>query len=335
MQSESIWQSALEDFEYQEDLISAYMMLTHSADHYRVAAGVRFEHVDVDTRNPVLINGAVSHKSGDGKYANWLPSVSLFYQLSEHTTLRTAFSRTLGRPEPGDAASAETVNSDGSINRANPDVNPSRVDNYDLTLDYHLDDGFMSVGVFYKDISDNIFRVPHVDNGTVVIQPENTTDSRVRGIELSLIKNKLDFLPAPLSSLGFSGNLTLMRGELDYRDSAGNRRSLQRLIEQSNRLANATLFYNWKNRLECRLIYAYQSEYTHVFFPDQPHLNREWLDYTQWDVHARYTLSDTVSMYFEARNITDNDRILAEAGADLAAEIEFGRSFFFGLNLSM
>ncbi|NIB42163.1 TonB-dependent receptor [Pseudomaricurvus alkylphenolicus] len=335
MEAESQWQSALEDFDYQEDLISAYMMLTFSGDHYRMAAGARFEHVDVDTRNPVLNNGVIGQKSGDGKYANWLPSVSLFYEVSENTTLRAAYSRTLGRPAPGDAASPETTNLDGSINRADPDVNPSRVDNYDLTLDYHLDDGFMSIGVFHKDISDNIFRVPKLENGTVVIQPDNTTDSRLSGVELNIIKNRLDFLPRPLSGLGFSGNLTLMRGTLDYLDSSGTRRSLDRLIEQSERLANATLFYNWKNRFECRLIYAYQGEYTHVFFPDEPHLNREWLDYTQWDIHARYTLSNSISMYFEARNITDNDRVLAEAEAGLGAEIEFGRSFFLGLNLSM
>jgi len=325
--------SLSEDFKFQESVTAAYIMAAYSNSNYRLISGLRYDNVDIETRSPVFNNGIFNQRKGSLHYESVLPSMAAIYYLGSHADVRVSFSETIGRPVPGDVIALEIRPDDAALINASQVVKPSNVGNYDVTFNYYLDNGLLSLGFFYKDISGNLFKSADVNSGATSTM--HTSEATLKGVEFNIIKNEFDFLPYPFDKMGFSGNLTLMDGSLEYRDREGNLRSLDRLIEQSDKLANATLFYNWNNRYEFRLIYAFQSIYTHVFFPESPHLNREWKDYTQWDMHGRYNISRNFSVYFEARNITDNNRVLAEDEAGLAADVEFGRSFFFGVNFRL
>ena len=330
LEDASVFASSSEDFNFKESISAAYFMGSYSNSNYRAIAGLRYDSVNIETRGPIFHDGIFSQTRDRVHYENTLPSVTVIYELGANVEVRTAFSKTIGRPKPGNVAVLAVRADDATVINARNDVKPSKVENYDITFNYYVDNGLLSLGFFYKDISGKLFNSVDLESGAV--SGMSTTGATLKGLEINIIKNQLEFLPNPMNKIGFSGNLTLMDGKLDYVDGEGNIRSLNRLIEQSDKLANATLFYNWENRYEFRLIYAFQSTYTHVFFPESPHLNRDWKDYTQWDVHGRYNISKEFSLYFEARNITDNNRVLAEGRAGLAADVEFGRSFFFGIN---
>ena len=182
--------------------------------------------------------------------------------------LRAAFSRTLGRPNYDDLAARETVaigitgnNPDGgvSITSGNPALKPRRSDNYDLSLEYYVNNDILfSAAVFQKDISDEIITVRNqateVFEGTPQlvkrIRPVNTDASRVRGLELNAVVARMRFLPGPLDGLGFSANVTLLDPTPPSVAQDGVRLrqlsdlfDLFDLFESANTVANVKLFY--------------------------------------------------------------------------------------------
>ncbi|MCP5939863.1 TonB-dependent receptor, partial [Klebsiella pneumoniae] len=70
------------------------------------------------------------------------------HDLGDGTKLRFAYSRTLGRPTPGDIAQPETISCgvedeeaggpDCSIRRGNPNLRPRRADNLDVGAEYYF-----------------------------------------------------------------------------------------------------------------------------------------------------------------------------------------------------
>ncbi|MGI9392890.1 MAG: TonB-dependent receptor, partial [Parvibaculales bacterium] len=156
------------DFEYVEDIWSAYGQGMYTTDKYRVVGGLRYENTtfDSEVRN--------NEQTGEGKFDNLLPSVNLSYKLKEDTRLRVAYSRSLGRPNPSDVTGRFDLNdlttADGYtpddedlydlvIKRGNPGLEPRISDNYDVSFEQYFNDGegLFAVAMFHKDIDGDIF----------------------------------------------------------------------------------------------------------------------------------------------------------------------------------
>jgi iron complex outermembrane recepter protein len=313
------------DFRYQEDILAGFGMVTFRTDRFTAIGGVRYEVTDFASDAATQVNAV------NGSFDKWLPSINMSYEIVDHLFLRSAFSRSLGRPNPSDltVTRAEIINPDGvlEIRRGNPDLQPRIADNYDLALEYYFlgGQGLLSVALFQKDIAGDIFLT--VENGVIngqnaiITQNTNASSSQVRGIELQAYLGSMPFLPGPLDKLGISGNVTFLDGKTTFLDG-----SVQdRRIRQADFIANAAVFYNTGD-FEARVAYNFTDDF--LLIP-----GRVEDSFEQLDASMRYYLGDNVILSVEGRNLTNSRRRqLAGTNLDLLfGETIIGRQVHFGV----
>jgi TonB-dependent receptor len=335
--------SAQGDFKYLEDISAGYLMGKWQTSRFRAVGGLRYENVDATAKTfrrlVAPVPDAFIPIDVPTGYHNLLPSATASYEVTDRVWLRAGVSRSVGRPNPSDIAALETISADGrSISRGNPGLKARNARNYDLSLEYYFPkgDGIASLAVFQKDIADDIFNLSTTEtvNGVLVTttQPTNASESRIRGLELALVRNHLPWTADLLPGLGFTGNLTLFDTTFNYIDARGLRYSGDRLPLQSKWSANAALAYEWKGRAEVRVAYDYRSQYTSGFNATQPWNSDGWGNYGQWDFTARYRTTQRWHVDFSIRNLGNAHRVHLR-GLDLRQlheDVDFGSSYWLG-----
>jgi iron complex outermembrane receptor protein len=301
------------DYTYKERILAAYLSLKYGTQRTQYLAGVRFDQVDFDAFSPLSVAGTFNGtftKNSNG-YNNLLPSVSVAHFLTPRLRLKAAASQSLGRPQFGDIAQAETRNQANlTIARGNPDLQPRRSDNYDLTLEYFFgQSGLISVGGFYKDIKDDIYTTSADETIDGVVwtatQPRNASASKMKGVEFQIVDDAIPGLPGFLEKrVGISLNYTKLWGEMDY-ISGGTFVHLDALQYQPDWMANATVFYTLpRKKGEIRVSYNWKGESPISLgaFPWTTYWLREQ---ERLDVGFRYSLTKRFILKFQANNLTN------------------------------
>lgn len=338
-------QSLASDFRYEEKIAAGYARLSYSGLNWRVAGGLRYDHAWTRAfnfrRTPAAEIDIFERVRRDGDYGSFLPSIIGSYDVTPALRLKAAASRTLSRPAPGDLAGTETLSADGTtLSRGNSDLRPRKSNNFDLAAEYYFNDGdgLATIGVFYKDISDEI--VVRAENIQIdgqlvrVTQPVNAESSRVFGVEAALIKNDLRELPESfgfLRNIGFSANITWTDARITLDSSTHPIEKVDYLLDQPEWFGNASVFYGFDRDSELRLAYTFQSDY-HEAISASPASQAGWRGARSLDFSARIGISDALRLNFEARNLTNENRLrlMGPGLAELRENVEFGRSFFFG-----
>lgn len=342
----------LSDYWMRETVAAGYLSGTYKNDFMKVIFGVRYEHTRTKVERPqsLTVGGEdiiniVNHKAD---YDNWLPSVTTYFDLTEDLRLRASWYKAVGRPNPNQLASGETINTtaDGllTISRGNPDLKARTADNYSLALEYYLPDnaGLAAVALFHKDIKNDIFTssTDGTFNGEPAIyrQATNAAGAKVTGIEANLILNRLDFLPGRLSNLGLSSNFTYMKGETDVVMGDETLRTLNWMREQPRYMFNASVFYK-EGPFQARVTYAYKSKYLGTINTGgtAERGDRFYEPYEQLDAQVRYKLSRHVELIAEAKNITDEARVNYEYLDDPGVRDNnyHGRSYWIGASFRL
>jgi TonB-dependent receptor len=323
-------------------------MVTYRTDRLDVIAGGRFESTDYNSTS----RGDPANNV-DGSFDNFLPSVNVSYDLADGLVLRAAYSRSLGRPNPGDltqtfgVTSAIDANNDeglAEIRRGNPNLEPRESDNFDLSIEKYFlgGEGLVSAAIFQKDIdgdiyasrtvgtytgadfaSDNVFSGDQV----VFVQRTNASSSKVRGLEVQTYLGSMPFLPEPLQPLGISANATFLDGEM----TLANGTELDKRIRQADFMTNLALFYNTGD-YEARIAYNYTDDFP-IRLSETSGFTRVDDSFEQIDASFRYYYSDNIVFSVEGRNLTDEDRTqLTGDNLDLLfGETILGRQFHFGV----
>jgi TonB-dependent receptor len=181
--------------------------------------GVRFESTNVDYTGHVVkldASGAwvsTSEVTGGATNGVVLPMAHLRYAFDDSTILRTAFTRTLARPDYADLVPRETINLQNyTISQGNPALQPTTSWNYDLMFEHYFRSvGIVSAGFFAKQLTDYIYPFESTDvrGGDTyrVTQPQNGESATLRGAEFAF-QNQLRFLPGPLAGIGVYANYT-------------------------------------------------------------------------------------------------------------------------------
>jgi iron complex outermembrane recepter protein len=197
--------------------------------------------------NPILITTNTTERArlryiirgarAEQDYGDLYPSFNSSYSFSENLVLRAAYARTLGRPNinnivpsynmPDPSASPDTDASRIRVN--NPGLKPWTADSFDLSLEtYLLKDGFGTIGVFQKNVSDFFGRSELIATeallrqfnfpeesisgllGDTLIMTENKGAATVKGLELSY-RQSLTFLPDWARGFQVYGSYTHLR----------------------------------------------------------------------------------------------------------------------------
>ncbi|QHL92001.1 TonB-dependent receptor (plasmid) [Sphingomonas changnyeongensis] len=336
------------DFTVTEDVYGGFVQARAKLGNLEVLGGLRYERTDVSSTS-VRVNGGVATPSiADGGFNSFLPSVHVRWNATPDFVVRAAWTNTIGRANFGDVTARETLNiiagAIPTLARGNPGLRPRKAMGLDLSAEYYTGNGgLLSIGVFYKDIENEIFNVTSIETIDLgigrgveqveVSQPDNAQSATIFGVEAA-VQQSLTFLPEPFDGLGFNINGTYVNSDLDVLTTAGPRKL--GFFLQPTWAANASLFYE-KGRLEARLAYNYTGGFLETINQTIPGADQFWKSRGTLDAQIRFRLTPNIDLFVEGENLTDSRRIeLTGPNRNLLQEAaQYGRTFSIGASVVM
>ena len=156
------------NYEARETVTGGYLMVEQAlGPRLDLLLGVRVEDTRIDyTGNELFIDPDADEEiatrpvTGDDGYLHLLPGLHARYRLDDATALRFAWTNTLARPNYYDLVPyREVLIKDEELFEGNPALDPTTSMNFDLMAErYFSTVGLVSAGLFYKDISDFVFK---------------------------------------------------------------------------------------------------------------------------------------------------------------------------------
>ncbi len=265
-------------------------------------------------------DGVLNLVTLNGEYNDFLPSLNLNLALNDEMILRLGLSKTIGRPglaqiSPGLNLFRNDIvpGYDGNGTAGNPDLDPVRSDNIDLSYEwYYGDDGLLSLAYFQKDLDSIIV----LGNDQVDLQLgdelflirtfDNFPGTKIDGFEVGL-NHAFTSLPGLLSSTGIVLNYTYTNEDSDFVDQEGDPVRRRRLSSNSY---NAIVYFD-NDRLDLRLAYNWRDafvrrENVNLGFASPDFLPEFEADRGQLDLSANYSITDNLKVNFSAVNINDS-----------------------------
>jgi len=249
----SLYASEASDFQYLERVRDAYLSLHYATDVIEAVVGVRYDDTDFTARTPAISGGVVNGlTTKNGGYTNPLPSLNIVGHVTDSANVRFSASQTIGRPIPSNVAQAEVTNCDSdsgdcTISRGNPNLKPEKSTNLDLSIEqyFNANNGYVSLAVFHKKIKDNIASISSQSvaaDGTLttVTTPTNLEDSKVQGVEFSLVNRNM-MLGEHRFDVLF--NATHLDGRMVYKGNTGSR-TIHQLTGQPKNIGNLGLTWH-------------------------------------------------------------------------------------------
>ncbi|MBB6095477.1 TonB-dependent receptor [Povalibacter uvarum] len=269
-----------------------------------------------------------------GGYAKWLPSLNMKINLTDELVGRVTAGKVMARPNPSQLAlrrSTDLVGLTGS--RGNPNLQPFEATQYDLGLDWYFSDvSYVSATLFRKEISQFIINTatPEDVDGTIytIIVPVNGNDAvTITGVEAGG-QYAFDFLPEPFNGFGVLANVT-------YSDDEGFKGTnlltgeLLPFPGLSELSYNASIYFEGE-QFSVRTSYNWREEWliTAAGRGSLPEFNE---DYGSLDASASFSFTPNFTVFAEAINLLDEQRIENNNPYRRIGNETFGKRYFVGL----
>jgi TonB-dependent receptor len=357
---------SLSNFTGGERVGSAYAMHTIDRGPFRLNAGVRIEHTDLTfsgnaATTPATTVGKASgpqmvrRVDGAQSYTDVFPSAQIRLETDASTNVRFAVTRGIARANYSDLAPhvAGQVCSTcalkfTNLSVGNPDLKPQHAWNVDLLGEHYFGaSGVLSAGVFYKQITDFIYKRQFVYHGPATefdgyyaTAPYNGGDAHLVGGEFDFSR-RLSFLPGGLSGLGFDVNWTQVYSKAAVpRDTATTAAGLgapitryARLPRQSNSLGNFALTYD-RQRISARAAWQYQGESITSYGDGSatPSGDNWFLPHGQLDASVTMNVNADVSLQLQGLNL--NNAVFGFYNGNSTAQFS-GQREYYGRSLIM
>jgi TonB-dependent receptor len=202
-------------------LKGSYVMLDlKPISQLRITGGARYEDNKMNMSTVFYSVTTGRPKFDDSVYheKDWLPSVNIIYSVNNRMNIRTAYSKTLARPDFVERSPtiyydftelAEVIGQKG--------LEVSRISNYDLRFEYYPSgDEILSASIFYKDFKKPVERFYFIEPTSNRVEYRNLYSANAKGFEIDLRKSLSFINPASLwlQRLFFSANYTWLKGDL-------------------------------------------------------------------------------------------------------------------------
>lgn len=313
-------------FETTEETISGFIQADWETElmgrPFRGNIGLRG--YTTDTRSVGWIQGDSYAYLGtadvEGGYEGVLPALNTVLEVAPDVLLRFSATQNLNRPGLGSMAaegSAFKNEDSGEItaSRGNPNLEPYKVNAYDLGLEYYFGDvGLVAVSLFQKDITNYIgsqrlenvpFSQTGVPFGTIPGATANTIvneftmpiniegSNTLRGVELTM-QAQLTFLPAPFDGLGVTANYTKVDADQD-------------LTGFSPESYNATVYYE-TTRWGARASMSHRDTWFSGYSGDPMSAGTRGFEASTYvDAAAFFNITDTLQLTLDAVNLTNEE----------------------------
>ncbi len=339
--TDTLFASAADDYTADENVFAGYAMGSVDINALRIVGGVRVEATEFETTaNQIDEDTETVLGVGAGNnYTDVLPSVNLRYDASENVVLRAAYYASIARPNLAQTAPRTVINDDDEAEAGNPDLDRQEADNFDLAIEYYFaEDAVISGGVFYKSIDNLIAEFvdsnPDPINGVAINELStfnNISEADFMGFELNY-QQALTMLPSVFEHLIIGANYTYVDSEATLNDGRD-----VTLPLQSENIYNIIFGYD-DGDLDLRLAVSHRSDYIDELGGDAAE-DRIVLEHTQIDFSAKYDVTESLRLYFDAKNIFDEPFVAAfrDGGRELNSQYEeygwqaqFGFRYTFG-----
>ena len=329
-----------------------YDLDTSVADHrLRANAGIRYYTTDLESAGSLNTGTSLEPVDIHHTYGDVLPAFNLAVDVIPNLVVRLSANRDISRPALSDLAAAGSLTTTapfgGAISTGNPNLKPFLADSVEASLEYYRGRlGFMSVGVFYKNMESFITTQTMVEpysatgfpvsfllpgqNGSIpynVSRPVNGPGADIKGVELAWQRD-FDVLPAPFNHLGMVANATYADGYSPV--LFGTTPITLPLMNLSKYTANATLYYEVSN-WGLRISEAYRSDYL-----DSAGAYGNIGDFigatSNVDFDAHYAVTPRLKLRFEGINLTDQHIVqyTDRAAHRLEVNTSAGQTFVLG-----
>jgi TonB-dependent receptor len=336
----SITKSAAAFFNANERVTAGYVQDVMFIGKWRLQGGVRFE----GTGTHFLTNQLTTNVDAAGNplpptitpvrqttgYTNILPTVQAEYQLQKNTNLRASYWRGLARPNIGDLVPTTTTDpntSPGSINEGNPNLLPTKANDYDVLIEHYFQPlGILQGGYFYKQLIDPIYSTgtPVTINfngapkGFILNTNINGPSAYIQGVEAQW-EQRFSFLPGGLNGIGVSVNYSYTTSQATFpANFNGGRTDKPALQRQAPNTYNVDLTYD-KGRFSGRFAISHNDAniYSYNWNAGNGPINDPILglkgptgdDYlyahTQFDVQGSYRLYKGIELVGSGLNLSN------------------------------
>jgi iron complex outermembrane receptor protein len=338
-----------ENYSVNEKTYGGYAMLKFGGPSWKGNLGVRVIRTDQDSRGNVVGTGgpgSISNAFGNftpvqikRSYTDVLPSANLSFDLTPQVVLRFAAARTMARPDYTDIVPRVSLNPGAlSGSGGDPNVNPFRANQFDVSLEWYPDRETLVAGaLYYKDIQSYI--VNRTDQEVFPI--ETTTPNLARctpagGPNPNLWNCLFDINRRSNGPGGTNKGFELqvqrpiwggfgVIGNYTYSDAKSE--SGDPIPGNSKHAFNVTGYYE-RGPISARLSYTYRSKFFIDIDRASP-LNQKTT--ASVDASASYKLTDNFWLTADAINLT-NVKIVQYSGttARPRAIYDNGRQFYVG-----
>jgi TonB-dependent receptor len=300
-------------YNVRENVYAGYGQYQFGFGKLGLFTGVRVENTWENFRAfAVNDSNQIAPVSASHGYTDVLPSLQTRFEFTPSIIARAIYSSTIGRPGYNQLSPALNINIPANlVSLGNSNLRPTHSHNIDLSIeDYLPHAGIVSFGVFYKDLKDYIvpFRTTQTFPNTgvfaglhgavPVITFENGSASRALGYEFSA-ERRLEELPGFWSGFGVSANWTGVDSRIQIRP--GNYTALP---SSAKNTGNASLFYEVPHVFDARVGANYISR--SIFAIGGSPATDVYSDArTSVDFGSKYFVTEAVTLYFNAKNLTN------------------------------
>ncbi|MFT4247338.1 MAG: TonB-dependent receptor [Pseudomonas sp.] len=324
-------------------------------DQYQVSGDVYIGNVDWNGVNPAIgVNRVVN------QYIDVLPSANLALDIAADQKLRFAYNKAVARQDLPDLGRGLVVfySANGTPPRnpdlpadaalflsgraGNPDLEPYRADNYNLSWEWYFHDGsLLNAGLFLIDVAsfpETVTSIELLPDGDGVVRAGGPVErivngggGQIRGFEIGY-QQAFDFLPGWLGGFGANLNYTYSDARTDNKDIDGNDLPIG---DNSKHQANAVLWYQ-KDKLQARLAYNWRSKrYSQMntaAWGDALAIWNEAVGYL--DASISYDVTPYLTLYLQGTNLTgESERRYAQWSNQYYDQNIFERRYYAGLRL--
>lgn len=340
------------NYEAKEQVTAGYIRWDQDfTNNFSMIVGARVEHTSINYEGNIIQDedDLAGTRSVENSYTNFLPNLTLKYNVNQDFVLRAAWTTALARPNYYRLSPfVSTILDDYEIEAGNPNLKSSFSWNYDLMAEYYFKSiGLVSAGAFYKKIDNFIYTyrdenytnekfgsdfpdIPNPIGGGdkwTLTQARNGDEVNVYGFEVAF-QRQLDFLPGTfLKGFGIYTNYTFTKSEAKgiYNDDGDLREGIM-LPGTAPHMFNASL--SWENtRFSARLSLNYASSYLDELggedFDDRYYDKQTFVDF-----NASYKITKNFRVFVEANNLTNQPLRYYQGISSRTMQMEYYRQRF-------
>lgn len=213
-----------DEFKHRQDIYSIYGSYGVKLKKFGIKAGMRYEGTSMDIKYP-LGEGA-EEKGFDANLSNWVPSVTLSYQLSQSQSLRLGYNMRISRPGIWQLNPFENRTDSLNSSVGNPNLKPLESHTINLNYNFFNPKFNMNASLSYSFVDNSIERITELDGMVSRTTYDNIGKSKRLGLYTY-------FSWTPMSKIRITGNFSGT-----YMDVKSNSNLLDYNLSNSGFMAN-------------------------------------------------------------------------------------------------